>query len=55
MTKYRFITSESKLENPEVTKENSVEVLINENIIIPDMVTAKYVYVVAEDLVRKYK
>ena len=55
VTKYRFITSESKLENPEVTKENSVEVLINENIIIPDMVTAKYVYVVAEDLVRKYK
>jgi len=55
VTKYRFITSESKLENPEVTKENSVEVLINENIIIPDMVTAKYVYVVAEDLVRKYE
>ncbi len=53
--KYRFMTSESKLENPEITKENCTEVSSNEDMIIPDTVTAKYVYVVAEDLVRKYK
>ncbi len=51
--KYRFMTSESKLENPEITKENSTEVSSNEDMIIPDIVTAKYVYIVAEDLVRK--
>jgi hypothetical protein len=47
------MTSESKLENPEITKENSTEVSSNEDMIIPDIVTAKYVYIVAEDLVRK--
>ena len=54
VSKYRFLKSTIKLENPDITQENSVEVLVNENIIIPDIATVKYIYIVAEDMVRKY-
>ena len=53
--KYRYITSTEKLENPEITKDNSIEVNSNEKIKIPEISKVKYVYIEAEDLVRKYK
>lgn len=55
ITKYRFMTSTTKLENPEISTENSTEVSINEEIIIPNIDKVKYVYLIAEDLVRKCK
>lgn len=52
VAKYRYITSTSKLENPEITKENSTEVNANENIVVQNIDKVRYVYVVAEDLAR---
>jgi hypothetical protein len=50
VVKYRYITSESKLENQEVS-ETATEVNIGENFIIPNIDKVKYIYIVAEDLV----
>lgn len=55
VSKYKYITATTKLENPEITSENSTEVNINETITIPDIYKVKYIYVIAEDLVRKHK
>lgn len=55
VTKYRYLASMEKLNNPELTLENSIEVRKYDEIIIPDVYKMKYVYVVAEDLVRKYR
>lgn len=52
--KYRYITSTEKLENPEIP-ETAVEVNSNENIIIENISKIKYIYIVAEDFVRKCK
>ena len=51
VVKYRYITSTEKLENPEITLENSQEVSKNELITIQNINEVKYIYVVAEDLV----
>lgn len=53
VAKYRYLASTDKLENPEITLDNSVEVLKNEEIVVRDIYKMKYIYVVAEDLVRK--
>lgn len=55
VNKYRYITSTEKLEYPEITKENSIEANSNEKIKIPEISKVKYVYIEAEDLVRKCK
>ncbi len=51
VVKYRYLASEEKLENPEVTKSNSIEVKLNEEIKIKDIYKIKCIYVVAEDYV----
>ena len=54
ITKYRYITSEEKLENPKVS-ETATEVNVGEDFIISNIDKVKYIYIVAEDLVRKCK
>ncbi len=51
VVKYRYLASEEKIENPELTTENSIEVLKDEEIKIKDIYRMKYIYVVAEDYV----
>ncbi len=51
VVKYRYLASEEKLENLELTNENSIEVMKDEEIKIKDIYKIKYIYVVAEDLV----
>lgn len=55
VNKYRYLASTEKLETPEVRVDNSIEVLKSQEMIIKDVYKIKYVYVVAEDLVRKCK
>ncbi len=50
VAKYRYITSESKLENLEVS-ETATSVNVGEDFIIPNIDKVKYIYIVAEDLV----
>lgn len=50
VAKYKFITSNDKLDNPDVS--SGLEVDIDEDFVISDIANVKYVYVVAEDLVR---
>ncbi|MCI8291031.1 MAG: hypothetical protein HFJ25_02075 [Clostridia bacterium] len=50
ITKYRYITSENKLENLEVS-ETATSVNIGEDFIIPNIEKVKYIYIVAEDIV----
>ena len=49
--KYRYITSTEKLENPEITVDNSQEISKDELFTIPNINEVKYIYVVAEDMV----
>ncbi len=51
VTKYRYLASEGKLENLELTNENSIEMMKDEEIIIQDIYKMKYIYLLAEDLV----
>lgn len=51
--KYRYITSDKKLDNPNIS--SGIEVDVKNEIIIDGIYNIKYVYVVAEDLVRKCK
>ena len=51
VVKYRYITSERKLENPEITENSSQEIGKDEMLTIPNINEVKYIYVVAEDLV----
>ncbi len=51
VVKYRYLASEEKLENPVLTKENSIEVNKIEEIKIKEIYKKKYVYAVAEDYV----
>lgn len=53
VVKYRYITSDEKLDNPNVS--SGIEVGVSDNFIISDIVNVKFVYIVAEDLVRQYK
>ncbi|MCI8291454.1 MAG: hypothetical protein HFJ25_04300 [Clostridia bacterium] len=50
--KYRYITSKEKIYNP-VVLDDAIQVNYDKQIIVDDIVNIKYVYVVAEDLVRK--
>lgn len=54
VSKYRYITSKEKLNNP-VISDSAIEVEKSEKIIVNDIANVNYVYVVAEDLVRKCK
>ncbi len=49
--KYRYLASEEKIEKPELTTENSIEVNKDEKIMIKDIYKVKYVYLVAKDYV----
>ena len=49
VSKYRFVASKNKLAVPVVSKNDSTEVAVNEELIIPNINEMKYVYVVAED------
>ena len=51
VVKYRYITSERKLEKPQITENNSQEVDKNTELKIQNISQIKYIYVVAEDLV----
>ncbi len=51
VAKYRFITSNTQYENPVVPNADSTEVLVGEDMTIPNISEIKYVYVVAEDAV----
>ena len=51
VVKYRYITSTEKLENSEITENNSQEIDKNTELKIPNINEVKYIYVVAEDLV----
>lgn len=53
ITKYRYISSIKRLDNPDIS--NGTEININEEFIITDICNTKYVYIVAEDLVREHK
>ncbi len=55
VVKYKYLASNEKLANPILTSDNSIEFLKDEEIKIPEFYKVKYVYIVAEDLVRKYK
>lgn len=48
--KYRYITSDEKLDSPNVS--SGIEVNISNDFVISDIVNVKYVYIVAEDLVQ---
>ena len=48
--KYRYITSAEKIENPKVP-DTATAVNVGEDFIIPNIDKAKYIYIVAEDLV----
>lgn len=50
VAKYRYIVSRNKLDNPDVS--SGIEVGISDNFVIDDICNVKYIYVVAEDLVR---
>ncbi len=49
VSKYRYITSLEKLENPEITAENSIEVSKDNEIILENLSEANFIYVIAED------
>ncbi len=49
--KYKYLASTEKLNNPELTEENSIEVEKTEDIVIKDIYKIKYIYIVAEDKV----
>ena len=51
VVKYRYITSTEKLENPEITVDNSQEIGKDEMFTISNINEVKYIYIVAEDLV----
>ena len=51
VVKYRYITSTEKLENPQITDNNSQEIEKNTELKIPNISQIKYIYIVAEDLV----
>ena len=51
VVKYRYITSTEKLENPQITENNSQEIGKDEILTIPNISEVKYIYIVAEDLV----
>lgn len=53
VNKYRYITSTEKLDNPMILSDSGIEVNVTDDIIIDDIFNVKYVYVVAEDLVRE--
>lgn len=52
VVKYRYMISNEKIENMHISLIND-EVNVGENIIIANLPEVKYVYIVAEDLVRK--
>lgn len=54
VVKYRYITSTEKLDSHVVSGDNGIEVNVTDEIVIDNISEVKYVYVVAEDLVRKY-
>ena len=54
IVKYRYITSREKIDNPVVT-DSAIEVSSDKQVKIDDIVNVKYVYIIAEDLVRKCK
>lgn len=49
VAKYRFITSNTRYENPVVSNVDSIEVNVGEEMVIPNIANVKYVYAVAED------
>jgi hypothetical protein len=51
VVKYRYITSDEKLDSPDIS--SGIEVGLSEDFIIDNIVNVKFVYIVAEDLVRK--
>ncbi len=51
VVKYRYLASTEKLENPNLTLENSTEILKEEIIIINELYKVKYIYIIAEDYV----
>ena len=51
VVKYRYVTSTEKIENLNITIENSTEVNSNETIKIPNIDKIKYIYIEAEDQV----
>jgi len=51
VVKYRYITSTEKLENSEITVDNSQEIGKDETLAIPNISQVKKIYIVAEDLV----
>ena len=51
VVKYRYITSTKKLENPEITENNSQEIDKDTELKIQNISQIKYIYIVAEDLV----
>ena len=51
VTKYKYVTVEEKLENPNVLEMDYFEVTKDEEIVIDDVYKIKYVYIVAEDVV----
>ena len=51
VVKYKYITSNEKLEKPIISNENGIEVKVDEKIVIDKIYEVKYVYVIAEDLV----
>jgi hypothetical protein len=53
VAKYRYVTSEEKLYNPEVLINTGIEVTASEEIVVDNISNVKYAYIVAEDLVRK--
>lgn len=55
VTKYKYMAVEEKIENPNVIEMNYLEAEKDEKIIIDDVYKIKYIYIVAEDIVRKYK
>ncbi len=51
VTKYRYMTSEEKLENVDMSEYENIEVGVDEEIVISNINDKKYIYVVAEDKV----
>ena len=51
VTKYRYLASTEKIENPKLTESNSTEVNKNDEIKINEIYKIKYVYLIAEDYV----
>ncbi len=51
LSKYRYTTSNTKLTNPEITEENSIEMPVTGEMIVQNINEAKYIYLLVEDLV----